>query len=154
MSEKMDGIRAYWDGNHLISKQAKRILCPLWFTEGLPKDNTLDGELWMGRKRFERVIALLNSNTLEDSIWKEMKYVIFDLPRSHLPYESRMKELKGMGPFASHILIIESIRCDGNGHLWKSLEEIIQNGGEGLMMNKPGSFYIGERSTDLLKVKV
>ena len=49
MSEKMDGVRAYWNGEKLISKQAKDISCPNWFIEGLPKEVKLDGELWMGR---------------------------------------------------------------------------------------------------------
>ena len=46
----------------VISRQAKDIICPTWFCEGLPKGMKLDGELWMGRGQFERTLAILNSS--------------------------------------------------------------------------------------------
>ena len=45
MSEKLDGIRAYWDGTQFWSKSGKLINLPDSFKEGLP-DFHLDGELW------------------------------------------------------------------------------------------------------------
>jgi ATP-dependent DNA ligase len=44
MSEKLDGVRAYWNGQKLISRHSKEILCPNWFTQELNKIS-LDGEL-------------------------------------------------------------------------------------------------------------
>lgn len=45
MSEKYDGIRAYWDGNDLYNKNGDMIPCPPSFKDSLPKV-PLDGELW------------------------------------------------------------------------------------------------------------
>jgi DNA ligase-1 len=53
MSEKLDGVRAYWDGRRFISRLGNKYLAPDWFLEGLP-DTPLDGELWIGRKSFQR----------------------------------------------------------------------------------------------------
>ncbi len=57
----MDGVRAYWNGEKLISRNSIDISCPSWFVKDLPKGIKLDGELWMGRENFERTIAILNS---------------------------------------------------------------------------------------------
>jgi DNA ligase-1 len=45
MSEKFDGIRAYWDGSNLFTRKGNKIRVPSFFLEGLPPI-ALDGELW------------------------------------------------------------------------------------------------------------
>jgi DNA ligase-1 len=147
----VDGIRAYWDGSKMISRHSTVLNCPEWFTGELPKHIALDGELWLGRGKFERVLALKSDITHPS--WKEMKYMIFDLPQSNLPYESRMEELKCI-QLPPHAMVIQSTRCSGNGELLKVLEDIVSDKGEGLMVNKPQSLYVGERTKSLLKVKV
>src|SRR5207244_5075318 len=52
LSEKLDGVRAYWDGNHFLSRLGNIYHAPDWLTTGLPKE-PLDGELWLGRKQFQ-----------------------------------------------------------------------------------------------------
>src|SRR5262249_29125649 len=49
MSEKLDGVRAYWTGKGFLSRQGNVYHAPDWFVQGLP-DVPLDGELWLGRK--------------------------------------------------------------------------------------------------------
>src|SRR5678810_639066 len=36
MSEKLDGVRAYWDGKQFLSRQGNIYYAPDWFIEGLP----------------------------------------------------------------------------------------------------------------------
>ena len=36
MSEKLDGIRGYWDGKNLISRGGKILSPPAWFTQNYP----------------------------------------------------------------------------------------------------------------------
>ena len=36
MSEKLDGVRAYWDGKQFFSRQGNPFLAPDWFTAKLP----------------------------------------------------------------------------------------------------------------------
>jgi DNA ligase-1 len=55
LSEKLDGVRAYWDGKSLISRLGNRFHAPDWFLEGLP-EIALDGELWIGRKAFQSLL--------------------------------------------------------------------------------------------------
>src|SRR3954470_6697744 len=46
MSEKLDGLRAYWDGKRLISRLGNEFHAPDWFIKGLPS-HPLDGELFL-----------------------------------------------------------------------------------------------------------
>jgi len=55
ISEKLDGVRAYWDGRDFYSRQGNPFPVPEWFKEGLPTDQALDGELWCGRQKFRQV---------------------------------------------------------------------------------------------------
>jgi DNA ligase-1 len=151
MSEKMDGVRAYWNGHKLISRQNKPYNCPSWFTEGLPREFSLDGELWMGKGTWEILLANLNASGTTD--WKKIKYLIFDLPASQEPYESRLENLKKLD-LPSHVSLVNSERCQGKDHLQFHLDRIVREGGEGLILRDSHSPYTSGRSSALLKVKV
>lgn len=44
MSEKLDGIRAYWDGKQLLTRKGNAIHAPKWFSKNYPPFE-IDGEL-------------------------------------------------------------------------------------------------------------
>src|SRR5689334_22178104 len=115
MSEKMDGVRAYWNGSKLISKHGKTFECPKWFTEHLPLTPYLDGELWMGREStFTSITAILNAT---DGAWNQIGYYEFDIPSSDGTYEDRMKEMDQLkSRLPAHVHIVENIQCRGNDH--------------------------------------
>jgi len=54
MSEKLDGIRAYWNGKNLLTRSGKIIYAPKWFTKNYPPF-PIDGELWSKRGDFENI---------------------------------------------------------------------------------------------------
>lgn len=58
MSEKLDGVRADWDGKQFISRLGNVFVAPDWFKEGLP-ETPLDGELWVARKEFQRTVSIV-----------------------------------------------------------------------------------------------
>ncbi|CAF4532125.1 unnamed protein product, partial [Rotaria magnacalcarata] len=45
MSEKLDGVRAYWSGSNFYSRQGNLFHVPDFFKVALPKI-PLDGEIW------------------------------------------------------------------------------------------------------------
>ena len=75
MSEKLDGIRAYWDGKELLSKNGNKIYAPIWFTQNFPPFE-LDGELWSKRGDFENIQNIV-LDTNPSSKWNELTYNIF-----------------------------------------------------------------------------
>jgi DNA ligase-1 len=153
LSEKLDGVRAYWDGNQLWSRLGNQFHTPDWFVEGLPKV-PLDGELWLGRKQFQRAVSIVRRQDRTD-LWNEIRYVVFDAPRMEEGFEARLgfvREALGAAraPFArTH----DHERCRGLDHLRTELARLEALGGEGLMLRRPGSPYESGRSATLLKVK-
>lgn len=135
-----------------MSRQGKAFSCPAWFTQGLPRVH-LDGELWMGRRTLEQLVAIVNSSQQDNDNWKRITYVVFDLPKSEATFEGRMEELKQLA-LPPHVYRVEHEPCRDNDHLLSRLKEVAKQGGEGLMLNEPKSKYVGERTRSLLKVKV
>lgn len=154
MSEKLDGIRAYWNGKVFTSRLGNEFYAPDWFVEGLPTNMILDGELWAGRKKFQRATSIVRRQDRSDH-WKEIVYVVFDAPAIAAPFEERMDAL--LSQFAPdrtpYARALEQERCRNMDHLRNELDRVEKLGGEGLMMRKPGSKYEMGRSFTLLKVK-
>ncbi|HZY88364.1 MAG TPA: DNA ligase [Gemmataceae bacterium] len=153
MSEKLDGVRAYWDGKQFLSRLGNVYHAPDWFLEGLP-DVPLDGELWLRRKGFQRTVSIARRQDKSDH-WRELRYVVFDAPGHAAPFEARMEFFqevitKRKPPFAvAHPHEV----CRGLDHLRKELARVEALGGEGLMLRQPGSHYEAGRSATLLKIK-
>ncbi|MCB9648641.1 MAG: DNA ligase [Deltaproteobacteria bacterium] len=153
MSEKLDGVRAYWDGQRFLSRTGNEYLAPEWFTDGLGAE-PLDGELWIGRAAFQETVSVVRRYDKSEH-WRRVKYVVFDLPASSAPFEARIDALAArFGDGAHpHTTSLAHERCEGAEHVERRLKEIEGLGGEGLMMRQPGSRYVAGRSPTLLKVK-
>jgi DNA ligase-1 len=153
ISEKLDGVRAYWDGERFISRQGNVYWAPAWFIEGLPPE-PLDGELWVGRKRFQQTVSIVRRQDESDQ-WKDVRYLVFDAPACEGGFEARHAYLEQLftdnaPPYA---LLVAQQRCRDLDHLREELAHVEGLGGEGLMLRQPGSRYVPGRSTTLLKVK-
>lgn len=154
MSEKLDGVRAYWDGTQFISRQGNVYHAPDWFIEDLPKDVHLDGELWLSRKGFQRAVSIVRRQDKSDQ-WKEITYLVFDAPAVDDVFEARMAYISQLLDEAQpkYARPHTHERCKGTDHLREELARVEELGGEGLMMRKPSSKYEVGRSFSLLKVK-
>jgi DNA ligase-1 len=153
LSEKLDGVRAYWDGKSLISRQGNHFHAPDWFLEGLP-GITLDGELWIGRKSFQRTVGIVRRQDKTD-LWKQVGYVAFDAPGVDEAFEGRLAAIRAhieryRPPY---LRAHEHSICTSLDHLRAELARIEALGGEGLMLRLPESRYEVGRSQTLLKVK-
>jgi DNA ligase 1 len=153
MSEKLDGVRAYWDGTQFISRLGNLYCAPGWFVEGLPSV-PLDGELWCGRKMFQGTVSIVRRTDRSDN-WKQVSYLVFDAPAEKGPFEERIELCRSYfeARKAPHARWHEHVTCRGIEHLREELARVEALGGEGLMLRKPGSRYEACRSSTLLKVK-
>lgn len=153
MSEKYDGLRGYWDGQQLWTRNGNLISAPDYFLAALPKGIALDGELWMGRGEFEEAVSTVRSGT-PDERWKRVRFLVFDAPQAVGTFEQRMefvrKTIPAGNPFVEPVA---QERCHGTKHLLAERDRIVGLGGEGLMLRKPESQYEAKRSPTLLKVK-
>jgi DNA ligase-1 len=153
LSEKLDGLRAYWNGTEFLSRNGNIFYAPDWFKVQLPRF-PLDGELWLDRQKFQKTMSIVRSHNGGDR-WKALKYVVFDAPREGGDFEARMKLLgEWFGDErCDHARLHPHELCKGVDHLKAELDRVLALQGEGLMLRKPGSSYEGRRSSTLLKVK-
>ena len=154
VSEKLDGVRARWDGETLTSRNGNRFNAPPWFTRGFPHV-PLDGELWMGRGTFERLSGAVRRRTPDDAQWRGIRYMVFDLPSSPATFDERLKRLQEIfaGVESPHIALVEQFRVASRDALMETLARMVAGGAEGLMLHKGSSIYLAGRTDDLLKLK-
>ncbi len=153
MSEKLDGIRGYWNGSVLLTRKGKTIHAPDWFTANFPPF-ALDGELWRQRNDYNFV-----QKTVLDAVpsenWRQITYNIFEVPAAPGIFSARLghaREWFDNHP-APHVRIIEQIRCNGPDHLAAFLYNVESLGGEGVIVKRPDLEFHSGRTPYVLKVK-
>ena len=154
VSEKLDGVRAYWNGKQLMSRQGNTFLAPKWFTSGFPSE-ALDGELWITRGSFEQVSSIVRTRTGNLKSWHKISFMVFDLPSSKARFTERlalMQHLVDRSP-SIYLSIIPQQRFKNQQALQNKFDEIIEAGGEGLMLHHIDAFYQVKRSKGLMKLK-
>ncbi len=154
VSEKLDGVRAIWDGATLRFRSGREIRAPEWFVAGLPK-RPLDGELWLGRGTFERLSGIVRKEVPDDAEWRQVRYMIFELPGASGTFAERAEAIRQVVRDANvpWLREIGQFRVVDRDSLQKKLEEVVKAGGEGLVLHRADALYQTGRSDVLLKVK-
>ncbi len=153
ISEKLDGVRARWDGKQLISRGGHVFITPEWFTVGFPAE-TLDGELWLGRGRFADTLSIVRKQQAHEG-WRAIKFMVFDLPEHQGTFDQRLQQLKQLiKPEQAHIALIEQFQVKDKAALMAKLKTLNKFGAEGLMLHAKEALYRSGRSGDLLKLKI
>lgn len=192
-SEKLDGCRGMWLPNFppefsndpeteptgLWSRDGKVIHAPKWWTQHLPKDIPLDGELYLDRKSFQTTMSIVRKKRPVVNEWQYIKFMAFEMPVLMEEGDLRFKNTTVKIPkiqlhptisyqppfrFVYKILIRdvkENEICkivpqrvvNNKKDVEEFLDEVVSQGGEGLMLRDPFSCWEQNRSGKLLKVK-
>lgn len=154
VSEKYDGVRAYWDGQRLLTRAGNVIHAPEWFTHSWPA-TPLDGELWAGRGQFEQVTSTVRDLDPDHTAWRAIRFMAFDLPTHAGAFNDRLAALRTLlGSLQIDWLqAVTHSRVADDATLQHQLASVAAAGGEGLMLHREDSLYRAERSDDLLKLK-
>ena len=154
VSEKLDGVRAIWNGKKLHFRSGKLISAPNWFIENFP-EQLMDGELWMGRGTFEKLSGIVRKIQPNHNEWKQVSYMLFELPEHPGTFTQRVRKMVKLTETLkiSWLQPIPQIRLNSENALLNMLDEIVTKGGEGLMLHQADSLYHSGRSNDLLKLK-
>lgn len=149
MSEKLDGVRALWDGKKFISRNGNVFHAPAWFITAMPAI-ALDGELFMGRGMFQQTVGIVRRKSGD---WSGIKFCVFDAPQAEGDFATRLQ-------FAQNALIgnavaeiVPHIICESESHLDAYFEELRALGAEGVMLRNPAMAYEQRRTDNLLKIK-
>ena len=154
VSEKFDGVRAYWNGQQLLSRGGHPIHAPAWFTEGWPTESA-DGELWAGRRGFQQAVSTVRQQTPDDEAWRKIRFMVFDLPGHSGNFTQRIAAYRlwvaqRQQPW---VQAVEQTRAPDHATLQRQLLAMDRAGGEGLMLHRGDTLYRAERSDNLLKLK-
>ena len=154
VSEKLDGVRAYWDGKHLVSRGGEIIAAPAWFVQDFPK-NALDGELWLGRNQFAATFSIVSKLQPIDHEWQQIQYHIFELPNAPGTFTERIRAMQLLlqQHQSPYLALIPQFRIASKDKLLLKLQQLEHQGAEGLMLHHQDALYTTGRSSHLLKLK-
>lgn len=153
VSEKLDGVRAVWDGKTLRFRSGNPVPAPRWFVEALPRQ-PLDGELWLGRGSFDQLSATVRRQSPDDSEWRRVRYMIFELPNASGSFTERSEQIRAVTAAAKlpWLQAVAQFRVADAAALQGKLRDVVRQGGEGLMLHRDDAAYQVGRSDALLKL--
>jgi DNA ligase-1 len=154
VSEKLDGVRSRWDGRFLWTRGGARITPPAGFTRGWPTE-PMDGELWIGRGRFDEVSATVRRVDADPQSWRGVRFMLFDLPAQPGPFAGRVARMRVLVAATGNpsLAMIPQRRFDTAAGLDAEMARVVAGGGEGLMLHRRDALYRPGRSDALLKYK-
>jgi DNA ligase-1 len=158
VSEKLDGVRGYWDGQQLFSRQGNKINSPKWFTQNWPKQS-VDGELWIERGKFQTLLSCVSKKVPQhnqlSSCWKKVRFMMFDLPSNQERFSNRVKIMRTLvtqvpSPYFD---MVKQQQYTNMLAVEQQLTAVIDAQGEGLMLHLADAYYKTGRNAALMKFK-
>lgn len=155
VSEKLDGVRAIWDGAVLRFRSGRTIAAPDWFLRALPAQ-ALDGELWLDRKRFDPLSGAVRKVRPVDAEWRALRYMVFDAPAPDAGFEARVLRLQTVVERASlpWLVALEQTRLATAAGVQARLQQVAALGGEGLILHRMDAPWQPGRSEAVRKLKL
>ncbi len=154
VSEKLDGVRAVWNGQTLRFRSGRVIAAPAWFVAALPA-GPLDGELWTDRGQFDRLSGTVRQTQPQDALWRSVRYMVFDHPAAASPFAERHALLQGLVAQAAcpWLGVVAQSTVASARQLQTRLEETVLDGGEGLVLHRADALWQAGRTQALFKLK-
>ena len=154
VSEKYDGVRGVWDGRTLRFRSGHVASAPAWFTARLPA-LPLDGELWLGRGRFDELSGIVRKELPVDAEWRSLRYMVFELPGSPGTFELRARRIAEIAQRAAwpQLVAVAHTPVADRAALQNRLAATVAQGGEGLVLHLASAPYRTGRSEAMLKLK-
>ncbi|WP_111979887.1 DNA ligase [Algibacillus agarilyticus] len=154
VSEKYDGVRAFWNGEYFTTRNGHKINVPSELIKSMP-EVTLDGELWLGYNQFDQISGLVRRHKSTLIEWQFVQYRVFDAPdisgdfyQRYLKYKTIIEDINI--PF---LRVVEQKKLHDQTELYQWLDNVILLGGEGLMLRDIHADYHAGRHDSLLKLK-
>ncbi|WP_018412584.1 DNA ligase [Methyloversatilis thermotolerans] len=154
VSEKLDGVRARWDGRILRFRNGEPVVVPDWFVAPLPAGVVLDGELWLGRRRFDELSGLVRRLRVDDARWRQVRYMLFELPGADGDFSARLHALQALAARieAPWVEVVPQQRLVDRAALRTLYRQVLDGGGEGLVLHRADARWQPGRSPALLKL--
>jgi len=152
MAVRVSGIRVFWNGEtQLFFGNGTTIHAPLSFTENLPKDIPLEGELTCDSLTFDELYSVVSrkfkklifSSDSTTESWSNIRFRAVDLPtHTHLRLEERLKVMADKIIPSSIVSVATTTICKGLEHLQSELSK----SSSGILLRKPETLYYQDDS--------
>jgi len=153
ISEKLDGVRGYWNGQALLTRQGNLIAAPTWFIANFP-NYPLDGELWLGRGQFEAMSSIVRQTSAKDDDWRKVRFMVFDVPKAGGDFQHRYQfALTELSDKSHYLEVVAQFQVDSLEALYQKLDSLVAKGAEGLMLHRSSAMYVSGRNPNLMKLK-
>ena len=154
VSEKFDGVRAIWDGRVLRHRSGRTVSAPASFLAALPGEG-LDGELWLGRERFDELSAIVRRSEPRELEWARVRYMVFEMPDAGGSFAERAARIASVASRTapSPLVAVEQTHVADRDALQQRLEATVAAGGEGLMLHLASAPVEHGRNDVLMKLK-
>lgn len=154
VSEKLDGVRAYWDGKNLLTRNGNIIHAPKWFLQNFPPF-ALDGKLWTKRKDFEKIVSIIKTRKNQNG-WQQITFHIFEVPNQSGNLIQRLKVLESYlrTHNTPYIKIIPQHQFQTLEEINRFFNQIKQDGGEGIILRDKNTPYLVGRDPSAMKFKI
>jgi len=172
MTEKFDGYRTLCVEKKLYTRNHNQIMCPKWFSDLLPDDINLDGELFTGYGNWN-ICGSFRRKIPDESVWRceTTIYIVFDvIDSSDTPYYVRYNRLleyvnkaKNMATNLMEngeqirktppIRIVSYNIVRSLDNLNTMFNHIVEKGGEGVIFRNPIAKYFTTQKSDIYRIK-
>jgi len=170
LTEKYDGYRTLCVNKKLYTRNGNQIYCPDWFTQLLPDDINLDGELFAGYGNWN-LCGSFRRKTPDESVWKmeNVIYIVFDIidTKTDTPYHIRYKTLLNYVMKTRHttkldligirttppIRIVSYTTATSINNIQTVFNQIVTKGGEGVVLRDPLSKYVTQSKGNIFRIK-
>jgi DNA ligase-1 len=155
VSEKFDGARGYWDGTTLRFRSGRIVPAPESFVSRLPP-TPLDGELWLGRSRFDELSGIVRRESPIDTEWRQVRYMVFELPGASGTFSERAQRIAQIAAETAwpQLVAVKHTPVADQAALMERLHSTVDAGGEGLVLHLAAAPYRVGRSDSMLKLKL
>ena len=163
MSEKLDGIRCVVFGGVGYSRSLKPI--PNEFIQSYIKEHAeklegFDGELIVGDKNAPDVFNKSTSGVMRHDGMPDFTFWVFDEYDAEAPWKvrySRLEQLHTYGGLPNRVKLLPHFLCQGEEDVQCFESEVLELGGEGIMLRDADAKYkcgrSGTKTPELQKVK-
>ncbi|TLD97850.1 DNA ligase [Helicobacter jaachi] len=154
VSQKLDGVRGIWDGEQMYFRSGKVMPLPKDWIAHFPPF-ALDGEIYSPHLHFSHIISILKNTQKND--FKALQYFVFDVPFAE--GNGLLERLKTLETYLdskprTSIVILPQEPMKDIQSLYAHLQNVIESGGEGLVLREAEADYESGRSKRALKLKV
>jgi len=158
VSEKMDGMRCYYDGEKFWSRLGNEIMAlPEWrenldrrLRQEFGRIVQLDMELYCYDSHRQDLMSIVKRKN-PDFRWLSVVPRVFEFPNWTEIFDNKVKNLNSLNKRLSDNHFEQ--RLMNFQEMTTFLEEVFSRGGEGIVLRVPKTFYENKRSNLLLRVK-